>query len=292
MRYAREQNAIERMQTMTSPWTDDAEATIGEIARRHGFSDDAGRAMAAALAAGNGAMAQFHHPELGGMGQWSQGGMLMIGDMFNNGLKANVGALAQALADAMARGALALRPRQSGGGSFGGFQAQGFDRWWPEELGEPSSRGAQNGQRYAVFPQARRLAIERGGRVTVHDTGDHRIGGASQQQGATSSLTFSSHLGQISLEDLPEAPATEAHRGETQPERPESSPFGQSSAGYEAAAAPEPSFRSPVQAGHAAAAGAGADPLDLICRLAELRDAGILTEEEFSAKKADLLKRL
>ncbi len=27
-------------------------------------------------------------PELGGMGQWSTGGMLMIGDMFNNGLKA------------------------------------------------------------------------------------------------------------------------------------------------------------------------------------------------------------
>ena len=32
-------------------------------------------------------MAQFSHPELGGMGQWSQGGMIMIGDMFNNGLK-------------------------------------------------------------------------------------------------------------------------------------------------------------------------------------------------------------
>jgi hypothetical protein len=50
----------------------DKEATMpdstGEIAQRHGFSADAARAVADALRHGGGRMAQFNHPELGGMG--------------------------------------------------------------------------------------------------------------------------------------------------------------------------------------------------------------------------------
>jgi hypothetical protein len=41
-----------------------------------------------------------------------------------------------------------------------------------------------------------------------------------------------------------------------------------------------------------AAAQAQPDIADQIRKLAELRDAGILTSEEFEAKKADLLERL
>ena len=37
---------------------------------------------------------------------------------------------------------------------------------------------------------------------------------------------------------------------------------------------------------------AGSDPLDQIRKLAELRDAGVLTEAEFEAKKAELLRRV
>jgi hypothetical protein len=41
--------------------------------------------------------------------------------------------------------------------------------------------------------------------VRVYDTGDHRIGGVSQQQGATQTLSFSSQLGTVRLEDLKQA---------------------------------------------------------------------------------------
>jgi len=51
-----------------------------------------------ALEQGNGRQAQFNHPDLGGMGQWSQGGMIMVGDMFNQGLKYRVDALCNELA--------------------------------------------------------------------------------------------------------------------------------------------------------------------------------------------------
>jgi hypothetical protein len=75
-------------------------------------------------------------------------------------------------------------------------------KWWPEDLGEPSSSGGQNDIRYAFFPDARRLAIKCDGKVTVYDSGDHRIGGVSQQQGASSSLAFSSQNGDVKLDDL------------------------------------------------------------------------------------------
>ena len=58
---------------------------VDEIAARHGVSADAVLTLLNAVAAGNGTQAQFNHPDLGGMGQWSQGGMIMVGDMFNSG---------------------------------------------------------------------------------------------------------------------------------------------------------------------------------------------------------------
>jgi hypothetical protein len=169
---------------------------IAEIAQRHGFSADAARAVAEALRHGGGTMAQFNHPELGGMGQWVAGGMLMIGDMFNNDLKARVGALCRDLAAAPGP-VPAAGDQQS---SFGQSRS-----WWPDYLGSPSATGAQNDMRYACFPDRRRLAVMQGGHVRVYDTGEHRIGGFSQQQSSTQDLSFSSQFGTVRLADLKEA---------------------------------------------------------------------------------------
>ena len=167
--------------------------TIAEIAQRHGFSTDAARAVAEALRRGNGTMAQFNHPELGGMGQWVAGGMLMIGDMFNNDLKARVGALCRDVASVP--GPVPAAAEQ---------QPDRSAAWWPDDLGSPSATGGQNDMRYACFPVRRRLAVRQDGRVRVFDTGEHRIGGFSQQQGGIQTLTFSSQLGTVRLEDLRE----------------------------------------------------------------------------------------
>lgn len=167
--------------------------TIAEIAQRHGFSPDAARAVAEALRHGGGRMAQFNHPELGGMGQWAAGGMIMIGDMFNNSLKARVDALFRDIAAAPwpVPAEAEQRSNQTG-------------HWWPDGLGAPSATGAQNDMRYACFPDRRRLAVIRDGQVRVYDTGDHRIGGFSQQQSGsqTQTLTFTSQNGSVRLEDL------------------------------------------------------------------------------------------
>ncbi len=93
----------------------EADRAIAASAQKHGLSEAAGRVLWDALVAGRGGQAQFSHPELGGMGQWS-GGMTQIGDMFNHGLKARVAAFCADLAP--------LATRSNASGSAASFQTQ------------------------------------------------------------------------------------------------------------------------------------------------------------------------
>jgi hypothetical protein len=38
----------------------------------------------------------------------------------------------------------------------------GGEKWRPDDLGQPSTSGSQNGIRYAFFPEKHRLLIEQG----------------------------------------------------------------------------------------------------------------------------------
>ncbi|MDP9056254.1 MAG: SHOCT domain-containing protein [Pseudomonadota bacterium] len=254
------------MQSLTT----DGQKTVAEIAARHGVSSDAASQLLTALGAGGGRQAQFNHPELGGMGQWSQGGMIMIGDMFNNGLKARVAALCDELAQALHSSDLFV----AGDAESGPGAAHHSAGRWPAELGSPSSSGSQNDMHYAVFPQTRRLAIEQQGRVTVYDTGDHRIGGISQQQSGDQTLRFTSQSGAVPLSELkiitgePQAggPPPVVHN-EPAPSSSATPPKGAETASHDA-----------IFSG--------------LERLADLRSRDIITAEEFATKKAELLARL
>jgi hypothetical protein len=151
--------------------------------------------------------------------------------------------------------------------------------WWGADLRWPTSTGAQNGVRYAYFAQARRLAIEVGGRVTIYDTLDHQIGGFSQQQGAGGSLTFSSQYGLVEVARLPVVAVDGV---------PPSAPAPAPAPAPAAVASP----LAPPAAGGASPAGGEGDLFALIERLADLRAKGILSDEEFAAKKTELLGRL
>ena len=168
---------------------------VERLAQEHGFSVDSVRVLQDAVTRGGGRMAQFSPPELGGMGQWSAGGITQIGAMNDNGLRDRVGRLCAALA---AEPAPAPTPPVEP--SFG----RSAD-WWPGDLGRPSAAGTQNGMRYACFPEAKRVAVEQAGRVTVYDSGQHRISGVSQSQGGGQELVFSSQLGEVRAQDLPVA---------------------------------------------------------------------------------------
>jgi hypothetical protein len=169
---------------------------VDQVARRHGFSVDAANEALRAVVAGRGAMAQFDHRELGGSGQWMRGGMIMVSDMGNDTLRRRVDALFTDLAELVASDP-----------GVGSPLAPESSRWWPQALGTPASSGAQNDVRYAYFPERRRLAIDRGGKVAVYDTLDLRIGGLAQQQGAASALAFTSDRGDVDVGKLPLANA-------------------------------------------------------------------------------------
>jgi hypothetical protein len=79
---------------------------------------------------------------------------------------------------------------------------QGAEPWWPEEFGQPSSSGAQNGMRYAFFGDERRLLIERDGRLATYDTGTHRISGVAQENAGQHAMRFTSQEGAVDLDVL------------------------------------------------------------------------------------------
>jgi hypothetical protein len=310
---SRIQNRRQIMQGLTP----EGERIVEDIARRHGFSTDAATSLLRALAAGNGTQAQFNHPELGGMGQWSQGGMIMIGDMFNNGLKARVDSLCCDLADLL-RGqdvfARAPEPANSWqaqnynvSGAAVSLFAQGFGaptrNWWPADLRSPTSTGSQNDMHYAYFPSSNRLAIKQGGRVSVYDSGDNQIFGVSQQQGGDQSLTFTSQYGVVRLGDLKlvssedaDAPAqaTAPQAAAPQSVAPEYAAPQAFAAQSDAPSAyqPPPPPAAPQFQNAAGGAQTSTDIFATLEKLAELRQKNILSEDEFATKKAELLARL
>ena len=162
------------------------------LGERHGFSDAAVVHMMQAMLRSRGGMAQFNHPEFGGSGQWMPGGMLMIGDMFNNALKARVDGLCRDVSVAIASQPIAAASAAPL------FVPDPRESWWPAELGAPSATGEQNNVRYAVFPSQGRLAVDVNGQVSVYDTGSHQIAGLSQQQGG-GGMVFSTPAGSVSL---------------------------------------------------------------------------------------------
>ena len=288
---------------------------IHDLARRHGFSPDAVMSMLESVINGNGRAAQFNHPEFGGSGQWMQGGMIMVSDMFNNYLKGRIDGLCFELSGLVANQPDLIRSgsfqsqsqggrqqvnvgggqRQEQGGGYGysGSQQQQNGTgpvgpvslfvppapgtsgdWWPGDLRWPTSTGAQNAVRYAYFAPARRLAIEVNGRVTVYDTLDHQISGFSQQQSHGGSLSFSSQYGLIDVASLPVISIDGV---------PQQAPVP-------AASAPSPAQEGPSYSAKSIAR--EEDVLATIEKLADLRDKGILSDEEFATKKAELLSRL
>ena len=262
---------------LTRQLTPGGDQAIQELAQRYGVSVDAVRTLLFAVSAGGGTLAQFSHPEFGGSGQWMSGGMTMVGDMFNYGLKATVSGLCSELSSLLSSQQVFVPlPPQS---ARGGLIAPG-NAWWPAELGNPSSSGGQNDARYAYFPQSQRLAILHNGKITLYNTLDHQIGGVQQQQGGYSgSLSFSSQHGTFSVDTLPlVSPGSDRTGGKPSP------PF------YEA---PEPP-PAPIATSRQGSVGSQShdDILKALERLSDLHQKGILSEDEFKSKKAELLSRI
>lgn len=288
---------------------------VQTLSQRHSVSADAVTHMLIAVQNGNGSMAQFNHPEFGGCGQWMRGGMTMVSDLFDNHLKYRVDSICSDIANELANHQFTpfsgYFQSQSQNGSNTQMQAGGIigtgnslfapdpeAKWWPEEMGAPNAVGSQNQVRYAYFSNSHRLAVKTGPDVWVYDTGNHQIGGFSQQQGVGGTITFTSQQGIVNLSTLPvvsrngvDQPAIQSPAAQTPTSVPQdgtSTPTGQSV---------EPiseKINSPTGGGANLAQSSSSNDniIETLDRLGGLCDKGYITKEEFAAKKVELLNRL
>ncbi len=283
---------------------------VEDLAQRHGVSTDAATHMLIAVNNGNGTMAQFCHSEFGGSGQWMQGGMTMVSDLFNHHLKNRVNNICSEIANALANhqltpfaGSFQSQSQQGNhsqnqsAGRMGSqnslFEPDPEAQWWSAELGTPNATGAQNNLRYAYFGSSRRLAVKSGSDIWVYDTLDHAIGGFSQQQSGGSTISFSSQFGTVDVSTLPVVSRNGVAQS-SQPSPPAFRPEPTSAPGtlqtshvsVNAASPQNPATVSTIQSS------AGEGILDTIERLGDLLGKGFITDDEFARKKAELLSRL
>ena len=158
------------------------ETDLKKLAEKEGFSFEAVDCLFQALVKGNGTMAQFNHSELGGMGQWMPGS-IMIGTMGQDALKAKVERLCNELAP------LAKKAESQS------------DKWWPEDLGAADMVGAQGNLSYAIFKAKKLVLVSEGGKIETYSTAGHTITGVAQQS-SEKSIKLSTPNGVLTLADL------------------------------------------------------------------------------------------
>jgi hypothetical protein len=280
--------------------TESGKSIVSDLSIRHGFSPDAIEHMLVSVINGNGQMAQFSHPEFAGYGQWMRGGMIMLGDMFNNHLKGRVDSLCCEISNLITSqpdffmAASSQSQSQGNGssstlnGSSSWFVPDPNQNWWPQDLGSPAALGSQNDTRYAYFPNSRRLAVKTGSSVWVYDTLNHQIGGFSQQQGSGSGIIFTSQMGTVVLSSLPvvmrdgQAVVTPSIPVASVPSPPNPP-----------VAIPQPVVPlPPVATTSNVPFNSDSDIFATIEKLANLKSKGYISDAEFESKKSELLSRL
>lgn len=163
---------------------------IKEIASKYQVSEGTVRALLEGLKASGGRQVQFNISELGGMGQW-QSGMVMIGDMFNHSLKAKVSELCTELS------ALSVSMPEEEPTSTKTEKTESSRK-------SPATfKGSQNGSHYSYYAKDNLLEVEEGGKTVKYDTSGYALAGAQQSQSNdTKSLSFSYPGGTVRLKDL------------------------------------------------------------------------------------------
>lgn len=164
--------------------------TITAVAQEFMVQESTVRQLLAGLQRNGGRQVQFNIAELGGMGQWQAGGMIMVGDMFNNELKAKVDKLCRVLIE---------MPTDTENDTFVPIQPSvGSKRF-------ASIKGSQNGISYAYYQAEDILEITDNNGIKKYDTKGFLLTGVQQSQSNDSrKLSFSHADGSVEVEDLKE----------------------------------------------------------------------------------------
>ena len=261
--------------------TSQGEQAVADLSARYGVSTGAVRALLEAVQLGNGTMAQFSHPELGGRGQWMAGGMTMVGDMFSPGLQARVSGLAGELSSLLASTPVyAVRRARPGPAQLTRrIRGRGGRPSWdsPDRADARTAPVTRCSRRPGGLPcRAAARPSASTARWTMSFTACSSRG-ASRARCRSPASTARSPSRACRWQALtaarcrpgpgpPRSRSCRAHRRSPPPSGP---------------------------SGQAVPSGTDADAvLAVLERLGDLHRRGVLTDEEFAAKKAEILSRL
>jgi hypothetical protein len=154
---------------------------VKALAKKYGLSETTVETLWNGLSQTGGNQVQFNINELGGMGQW-QGGMVMIGDMFNNYLKNQVNNLCYELVELIRN--TPIKDEKT--------------------VDSPTFKGGQNDMNYAYYANQNRLEISIDGKKSKYDTTGYVLVGAQQQQSnSKQDLSFQDQSGKnLTLKDF------------------------------------------------------------------------------------------
>lgn len=172
--------------------------TIKKIAEKYQVSEETAQALLMGLKVTGGRQVQFNIGELGGMGQW-QPGMIMVGDMFDIGLKYKVDGLCTELSELVrSEEETPKTPTKTTSKTKSPPKTESTTT-----KSSASFRGSQNGYHYAYFSSEDKLEIEYEGKITKYSTKGYPLSGVQQSQSnSAQNLTFSYPGGTVSVKDL------------------------------------------------------------------------------------------
>ncbi|MDJ1500882.1 hypothetical protein [Xanthocytophaga agilis] len=170
-----------------------------EIAAKYHVSEETVKVLLYGLRLSGGTQVQFNIPELGGMGQW-QSGMVMIGDMFNSSLKDKVNQICTELA-VWIRNSDAHAETQILPDHHRATADKSTTKATPTR--SASFQGSQNGLHYAYYASENVLEIDDNGKKAKYDTTGYQLTGVQQSQDNSSqSVSFTHPGGTLRLKDL------------------------------------------------------------------------------------------
>ncbi|MEO0560572.1 MAG: hypothetical protein AAF125_00560 [Chloroflexota bacterium] len=138
-----------------------SQSQIRAIAQKHRLSDNAVVVLAKALRRGHGRMARFNHRELGGIGMWGRGEVI-IGDMRNESLRMQIwGAMNDLLPIITSHPPRKPEPEKD---------STLVMPWWGDiTLGPPTVHGAFENMTFGYFLEPHRVILRNDGVITHYD---------------------------------------------------------------------------------------------------------------------------
>lgn len=169
-----------------------------QLSNTHHVSVEAIQVLVRALVEGGYRSANFNHPELGGVGKWN-GGDVILGDMSQEALRLKIWRIVQGLLPTLQQ-TIPPEPIQEADATF-------VMPWWNDvTLREPVLKGMFESTTFGYFLEGARVVVKQSEHITHYDASGHLVTDLQMMSGARGQmvLVLQTLSGDIAVSDLPQ----------------------------------------------------------------------------------------